>query len=209
MIDAATDWIGTAVAVVSTALVIVVGRFAFKRAIRDRRNLPYHLQIHTILVSVVGAFLAIGLLPIQSEVRAQVLSVLGILLSAIVALSSTTFVGNALAGIMLRVMKSFRAGDFIQFDDRLRRITDIGLFHTEMQVVTRDLVTIPYSLLVKSATRVTRRAGTFVNAAVSIGYTVPHGRVEAALKEAAAAAELTEPFVFVEDLLDHAIRYRV
>jgi small conductance mechanosensitive channel len=209
MIDRLIDFSGTVIAVGSTVLVILLGRFVLARSVRDKQTLPYHRQILTVAGSILGLFLAVALLPVSGEVRAQVLSVLGILLSAAIALSSTTFVGNAMAGIMLRLTRGFRAGDFVRFDDVVGRVSDVSLFHTEIQLITRDIVTVPNTILAQRNVQVTRRAGTFVNTDVSIGYTVPHGVVVAALLEAAQEAKLEEPFVLVEDLLDHAIRYRV
>lgn len=209
MVSSLSDLIGTSVTVIGTILLIALGRLTFKHTIKDKRSLPYHRQILTLLLSIVGSFVAVAFLPISTEVRSQILSVLGILLSAVVALSSSTFVGNAMAGITLRVMKGFRAGDFIQVDDLIGRVTDMGLFHTEMQLVTRDIVTVPNQLLIRKAVHVTRRGGTFVNTSVSLGYGVPHAEAEEALREAAENVELTEPFVLIEGLLDHAVEYRV
>lgn len=209
MLDWLTRFSGTAITVIATVAVVIGGRLILRKAVKDKRTLPYHRQFFSLLLALAGIFIAIALLPLPTEIRAQILSVLGILLSAIIALSSTTLVGNAMAGVMLRLTKGFRAGDFIEFDDLLGRVTDIGLFHTEMQLVTRDIVSVPNILLVQKAVRVTRKAGTFVNACVSIGYSEPRDRVETALKEAAEACELKDPFVFVEDLLDHAVRYRL
>lgn len=204
-----TDLIAPAATVAGTVVVIVIGRLILNRSITDARTVPYHRQIFSLAVTLIGLFVAIALLPIPSELRAQILSVLGILLSAVVALSSTTVVGNAMAGIMLRVMKGFRAGDFIQFDDKLGRVTDIGFFHTEMQLITRDIVTVPNTLLVQKAVTVTRRGGTFVAADVTIGYGHSHDKVESSLAQAAEACDLAEPFVLITELADHAVRYRV
>jgi hypothetical protein len=137
------------------------------------------------------------------------LSLFGILLSIVVAFSSTSLVGNAMAGVMLRSMRGFRAGNFVRFDDVLGRVTGISLYHTEIQLLTRDLVAVPNSVLAQKAVHVTRQSGTFVTASVSIGYDEPRGTVEAALKRAAEECDLTEVFVIVEDLMDHAIGYRV
>jgi small conductance mechanosensitive channel len=209
MLDRLLSLVGTVGAVGGSIVVIFIGRLILNRAVSDKRTVPYHRQFLTLIVSLVGLFLAIALLPLEATIRAQILSVLGIVLSAVIALSSTTLVGNAMAGIMLRLMKTYRAGDFVRFDDTLGRITDISLFHTEIQKVTRDLVAVPNSLLVSKAVHITRRDGTFVNAQVSIGYSEHHAAVEAALKEAAEQCELSEPFVLVDELLDHAVHYRV
>lgn len=91
---------------------------------------------------------------------------------------------------MLRLMKGFRAGDFVEVDERTGRVADIGLFHTEVQLVTRDILTVPNAILIQRMVRVTRRAGTFIDAAVSIGYATSYGSVEAALTEAAERSEL-------------------
>lgn len=209
MLEELLDLAGTAGAVVGAVLLIVLGRLILNKAISDKRTLPYHRQFLTLVVSLVGLFLAIALLPIEATVRAQILSAIGILISAVIALSATTLVGNAMAGIMLRLMRSFRPGDFVAFQDTIGRITDISLFHTEVQTVTRDIVAVPNSVLARTAVHVTRRDGTFISATVSIGYSDHHSRVEAALKRAAEHAKLEEPFVFVDELLDHAVRYRV
>lgn len=209
MIEIVLNYIGTLSTAIGAILIIGVGRLILARSVTDKRSLPYHRQILTLATVVVGLFLAVALLPVSAEIRGQVLSVMGVLLSAAIALSSTTFVGNAMAGVMLRVTKGFRAGDFIRFNSVVGRVADLSLFHTEIQLITRDIVTVPNMVLTQNAVHVTRRGGTFVNVDVSIGYTVPHETVMAALKEAAGQVELNEPFVLVEELLDHAIRYRV
>lgn len=209
MIETFFEYGGTLGTALGAVLIIGVGRFVLARSVTDKRSLPYHRQILTLATAVVGLFLAVAFLPVSAEIRGQVLSVMGVLLSAAIALSSTTFVGNAMAGIMLRVTKGFRAGDFVRFNSVVGRVADLSLFHTEIQLITRDIVTVPNMVLTQNAVHVTRRGGTFVNVDVSIGYTVPHETVITALKEAAEQVELSEPFVLVEELLDHAIRYRV
>ena len=206
-----TGFLGSLLAVLGTAALVVIIRIVFNRSIRKTasNSFPYHRQLITFTIVLIGLFLAIGFLPIEHEVKGQILSVLGVLFSAVIALSSTTLVGNAMAGIMLRLMHEFRAGDFIELEALVGRVTDFGIFHTEIQTITRDIVSLPNLLLVTKAVQVTRRGGTYVHVSVSIGYDVPHGKVEEALKQAAAEVSLKDPFVFVEQLLDHAVKYRV
>ena len=207
----AIDFLGSLIVVVAVVVLLVLIRFFLNRSIKKAsgNSLPYHRQLVTFAIVLLGLFLAIAFLPIEHEVKGQILSVLGILLSGVIALSSTTLVGNAMAGIMLRLMHEFRAGDFIEVEEMIGRVTDFGIFHTEIQTITRDIISLPNLLLVTKAVRVTRRGGTFINVCVSIGYDVPHHTVEEALREAAKAVELEDPFVFVEQLLDHAVQYRV
>ncbi|MFW5860891.1 MAG: mechanosensitive ion channel domain-containing protein [Spirochaetota bacterium] len=79
-------------------------------------------------------------LPISHEIRKQILSFIGVLLSAVIALSSTSLIGNAMAGIMLRVSKSYRPGDFIEVGSTRGRVFNQGLFSTEVQIINRDTV---------------------------------------------------------------------
>lgn len=209
MIDDMISALGTVITVIGTVVLVVIGRWLLDKYIADKRVLSYQRQLFTLAASLLGFVIAIAVLPISDTVRAQVLSLFGILLSVVVAFSSTSLVGNAMAGVMLRSMRGFRPGHFVRFDDVLGRVTGISLYHTEIQLVTRDLVAVPNSVLAQKAVHVTRQAGTFVNTSVSIGYDEPHGNVEAALKRAAENCDLTEVFVIVEELMDHAIAYRV
>lgn len=58
-----------------------------------------------------GLFIFVAFLPIETEIRNLIFSIFGILLSAVIALSSTTLVSNAMAGIMLRITHDFNGGD--------------------------------------------------------------------------------------------------
>ena len=53
------------------------------------------------------------------------------------------------------------------------------------------------------------REGTIIFSEISIGYDVPYTRVEELMLVAATDAGLEEPFVLVNELLDHAVSYRV
>ena len=53
----------------------------------------------------------------NDQLRGQFLSFFGILLSAAIALSSATLLGNALAGILLRVVAGFGIDDFVRVGD--------------------------------------------------------------------------------------------
>ncbi len=209
MLDNIVSTLGSVLTIIGTIALVVIGRWLLDKYIADKRTLAYQRQLFTFAASLLGFVVAIAVLPIQGAVRAQMLSLFGILLSIVVAFSSTSLVGNAMAGVMLRSMRGFRAGNFVRFDDVLGRVTGISLYHTEIQLVTRDLVQIPNSVLAQKAVHVTRQSGTFVNSSVSLGYDEPHGNVEAALKRAAEECDLTEVFVIVEQLMDHAIEYRV
>ncbi len=147
-------------------------------------------------------------LPINEASRGQLLSLLGLLVTAAVALSSTTFLGNAMAGIMLRGIRSFRPGDFVRIGEHVGRVSDQGILHTEIQTEDRDLTTLPNLYLITHPVKVMRSSGTVVSATISLGYEISHHEIEVHLLKAAAQAGLADPFVQVVDLGDFSISYR-
>ena len=164
-----------------------------------------------LLLAVLGGVFLVMLilqLPIGEAERGQLLSLLGILVTAAIALSSTTLIGNAMAGLMLRSIRNFRPGDFIVVDGHRGRVSELGLLRTEIQTERRNLTTLPNLYLVTTPVTVVRASGTFISATVSLGYNVPREKVELCLVEAAENAGLTEPFVFVLELGDFSIIYQ-
>jgi len=196
------------------AMALVVGVVALvHRAIRQRNNASLkqdHLREQLLLLALwlVGAVSFILALPIGEETKGQLLTLFGILLTAVIGLASTTFVGNAMAGLMLKGLRGLGPGDFIRVEGHFGRITDRGLFHTEIQTEDRDLVTLPNLYLVTNPLRILRPSGTVIAAKVSLGYDVGRTRIEAQLVAAAEAAGLQDPFVQLIDLGDFSVVWR-
>jgi hypothetical protein len=136
------------------------------------------------------------------------IGLIGLALTAVIALASTTFVSNAMAGLMLRSLRNFAPGDFIEVEDRFGRVTERGLFHTEIQGEDRSLTTIPNFMLATKPTTVIRASGTILSVEVSLGYDAARADVEEALLAGAEAAGLEEPFVQVMALGNFSVTYR-
>jgi len=209
LIESVRPLLPALIILVVAAILTLVVRQILKRLHGQRAESQYSRQLLTIGIVLIAIFALLLVLPLGDTVRGQLLGLLGILLSAMLALSSTTFIGNALAGLMLRVIRNFGPGDFIRVGDHFGRVSERGLFHTEIQTEDRDLITLPNLFLVSHPVRVMRSSGTLLSAVVSLGYDVAHSRAEAALLEAAQSAGLTDPFVSVLDLGDFAVQYRV
>ena len=168
----------------------------------------YREQGTRLLFRLAGVVLAIATLPMDGELRGQLFSLVGLLMSAAIALSSTTVMGNLMAGFMLRTVNSFRAGDYIEFRKELGRVSQRGLLHVEIQNETSELVTVPNLLLVQEPYNVVRSSGTVVSADVSLGYDVDRRDIEQALLSAIEKAELADGFVQIRELGDFSVSYR-
>lgn len=166
-------------------------------------------QALLLALTVVGIVVVMLAWPAGPNTRELLLGVVGLILSAVIALSSTTFVANAMAGLMLRSVQSFRPGDFIRVGEQFGRVTERGLFHTEIQTADRDLTTLPNLYLVSNPLTVVRASGTIVSATLSLGYDIAHSQIEPLLIEAAEQVGLRDPFVQITDLGDFSVGYRI
>jgi small-conductance mechanosensitive channel len=173
----------------------------------SEKRLPRQLALFAF--AGIGATLFVAVLPVAESIRGQMLTLSGLVISAIVALSSTTLIGNAMASMMIRLNKSFRTGDFIRVAEHFGRVTERGLFHTEIQTEDRELTALPNLYLASHPVSVVRSSGTIVSATLSLGYDVPHEKIERLLIEAAGEIGLEEPFVRFVGLGDFSITYRV
>jgi len=208
--DAAGGVIGWLVSAAPLAAVVVIAVVLFWQAERWYARKPRSLSRPAgMLVLTLAVLLALTLAaPVSDETRGDLIGLYGIALTAVIALASTTFVSNAMAGLMLRSLRNFAPGDFIRGGEDFGRVTERGLFHTEIQTEDSDLTTIPNLRLATTPTTVVRASGTIISATVSLGYDAPRGEVEAALLEAAGRAGLREPFVQVMELGDFSVTYR-
>lgn len=162
-----------------------------------------------LLIFFIGSVTTILILPIDQTTRENILTFGGLILTGIVAFSSTTVIRDAAAGITLRVISPFARGDYLETQDVFGRISEIGFFYTEVQTEDRSLVTLMNSNLLSEDFRTIPSTGTLLSAKVSLGYDVPRKAAETALLEAAEIMELEDPFVHVLDLGNFAITYRV
>lgn len=169
----------------------------------------FRFQMIILALVFAGLLTIIMALPISENSRGQLLSLLGILLSAAIALSSTTILGNMMAGFMLRIIKSFKPGDFIRVGEYFGRVSERGLFHIEIQTEDSDLMTLPNLYLVNNPLKVIRSSGTFITAQISFGYDIPRTKIENLLLKAAQNAKLKDPFVYVIELGDFSVTYRI
>lgn len=210
ILSAGSAWLPFAVALLATAAVITVARrWLIVRPVVLIGAGPFLRELVMLLLTGAGLALLVLTLPIGDSARGQILALIGLLLTAAITLSSTTFIGNAMAGLMLRAVHNFRAGDFLKVGEHFGRVSEQGFLHTEIQTEDRDLTTLPNLYLVTTPVTVIRSSGTIISATVSLGYDVARHRVETQLKVAAERAELSDPFVQILDLGDFSVTYRL
>ena len=198
---------------VLTIVVVVLLLFIFHKVLLGNKSLSQEAKlprkIILLVLYIMGIIVIASALPVTESTRNQVISLIGLLLSGVIAFSSTTIVANVMAGIVLRFTQPFRTGDFIRVDGFFGRVSEKGIFDTEIQTEQRELISFTNSYLMSHPLQVVRSSGTIISASLSLGYDIHHARIEPLLIKAAELSELEGPFVQIIELGDHAISYRI
>ncbi len=205
----AGNWFPTLMTAALFYLVYIAAKKLLERQAKGKTDKALIKSIVLFSIAFIGIISVILALPMDPEQKGQVTSLIGIVLSAVLGLSSTTFIGNALAGISLKLRNSFKPGDFIEVDEIFGRVTEQGLFHTEIQTADRDLTSLPNMTLATNSVKVTRQSGTIISVECSLGYDVNRLKIEEALLKAGKDCGLVEPFVHIISLGDFSIVYRL
>ena len=175
-------------------------RYMSRRSAKVPGKGTFSRQLTLSALAVVFLVALIIAAPLGDEATQSLITLFGIGITGVIALSSTTLASNAMAGLMLRAVRNFKRGDYIRVGDFLGRVTERGLFHTEIQNVRSDLVTMPNLYLASNPVTVIRPSGTFVTVSLSLGYDVAHQKIEGYLVEAAEACGFVEAFVRILEL---------
>ena len=200
---------GTAVTVFFVVIAYMATQYLLTKTGIERKIGSLMRQMVLFIIVSIGFMMIVLSLPFSESTKGQLFSLFGIVISATFALSSTTFLGNALAGIMNRTINSFQPGDFIQVNNFFGRVSDRGLFHVEIQNEDRDLTTLPNLYLATNPVKVSRSSGTIISAFCSLGYDVSRIKIEKCLIEAAKEAGLNDPFVYITELGDFSVVYKI
>ncbi len=169
----------------------------------------FPVQLVMMLLMLIGVLAFVMTLPLSEESRSDVMRLIGIVLSGIIAFSSTNILANLMAGVLLRIIKPFATGDFIRVGEFFGRVSQRGLFDTEIQSEARELITIPNTYLVKNPITTTPNSGAIVSVSLSLGYDVHHSKIEPLLIKAADESGLERAFVHILELGDFSVTYRI
>ncbi len=190
-------------------ILLFLNSWIFKRIKSVSSNEDITKGIISFILVLIGAITFILVLPIEKDLKGQVLGFLGIVLSAGIALSSTTVLGNMIAGIMNNSMKRFRNGDLIKIGDFHGKVTQKSIFHTEIQLEDSNFITIPNLYIANNPVKLTRKTNTVISTSVSLGYDVPRDKIEKTLIDAAISAGLKTPYVYITGLGDFSVVYKI
>jgi len=173
----------------------------------NEKKFPF--QILMLILSIVSVLAIIMTLPIDVDFRDEIMRLIGILLSGIIAFSSTSIISNLMAGILLRITKPFKTGDFIKIDTLFGRVSERGLFDTEIQSENREFIALPNAYLIKNPILAIPSSDAIVSTRLSLGYDIHHLKIEPLLIQSARDCGLEHPFVHILELGDFSVTYKI
>ncbi len=190
-------------------ILLILNSWIFKKIKSTASNGNITKGAISFFLVLFGILVFILVLPIDKSHKGQILSFLAIIISAGIALSSTTVLGNLIAGIMNNSMNRFRNGDLIKIEDFHGRVTKKSIFHTEIQLEDSNFITIPNLYIANNPVKLTRKTKTVISTSVSLGYDVSRTDIEEALLDAAFSTGLTDPYVYIMSLGDFSVVYKI
>ena len=197
------------IAVVLTFLIIIIINKVMGEKFTVTKGRAMVKRVIVLTVAILGVFIFVVLLPMEASAKEQVLKLIGLIFTALIAFASTTFFSNLVAGIMIKLIKGYKIGDFIKVNEHFGKVTELDLLHTEIQTIERDLVTFPNYFIIQTPVTTLRNSGTIISSTVSLGYDESRNKIQAAMLKAAKKAGLENPFVSVIELGDFSVTYRV
>ncbi len=214
MLDTLFGWLGS-LAPTAVTLVLVILVLSITRRLMERRRIrtggpKIGTQVALTLLGVGGLLAVLLVLPINDTARGQIIGLVGIVISASIALSSGTLVSNAMAGLVIRVVgRRLNIGDIVVLEGHAGRITELGLFAAQIQTRDRNLTWVPNQWIIDRPSTLIRPSGTIIWTRVSLSYGEDRAKIEPLLVEAAGAAGLENAFAYVHELGNHAVTYSV
>ena len=210
MTDFSAPYLPLLVVTIVCAIGLALGHIfllARRKDLGSEARLPRQLILF--VMTVLSLVLMLIVAPLPDATRNNILTLMGIALSAVIALASTSFVTNFMAAVMLRVTRPFGVGDFIRVGELFGKVSERGLFDTEIQTESRELIAIPNATFITQSVSVARSSGVIISTTLSLGYDISCDEVEPLMLAAAQGAGLSDPYVHIIALGDFSVSYRV
>jgi small-conductance mechanosensitive channel len=144
----------------------------------------------------------------------KIIAFIGIGVGVLVSLSSTSTIGNAVAGLILHVSRPIREGDFVEIDGKLGDVVSIEYLFVHIRTIKDEVVSIPSLMVLNNKIiNYSKLDNVIVHVTLTLGYDIDPGLVEGLLTDAAKNTDdvIDEPpaFIIVKSLNDHCVEYEL
>ena len=172
-----------------------------------------------ILRVILYAFTVIVIYPYLPGSDSAIFQGVSVFIGVIFSLSSSSAIGNLVAGTVITYMRPFKVGDRIKIGDVVGFVVEKSAMVTRIRTVKNEYITFPnQTVLTSSITNYNyssreKEDGLILNAEVTMGYSVPWRKVHELLIESAEKTVYTQktpkPYVLQTALDDNFCRYQI
>lgn len=192
-------------------LFIMSLRFTFY-ALKNLRKGSHDKFLSRLIRSLVNLafFLFIGVIVLeQLGVSDQVIQLIGVVITGIIAFSSTSFILNLMSGMIIHLNEPFKTGHIIKYGDKLAKVINTTSMYTELYTFDKQHISVPNSHFIKEGTINYSKDAFRVSSKIGIAYGINRNDVEGALLKAAETTNLNDIFVTIPKLDQHFVTYEV
>ncbi|MFH1789154.1 MAG: mechanosensitive ion channel domain-containing protein [Candidatus Altiarchaeota archaeon] len=186
-------------------------RHLYRKYKIPKRN---YLIIRNIALFTIYFTAAVLILLSIPGVDEKALTLIGIGLGVLVSLSSTSTVGNIVAGVIIHLTRPITEGDRVEIDGIEGDVLSIELLFMHIKTIRNEIVSIPsLQVLTNRIINYSHMEHVAVPVSVSIGYGVGSAKVKKLLAKAALETRdivrKPEPYVLITRLGDYSVTYEL
>jgi small-conductance mechanosensitive channel len=168
---------------------------------------------------LIYAFTIIVIYPYLPGSDSAVFQGVSVFVGIVLSLSSSSAIGNLIAGLVITYMRPFQIGDRIRIGDVVGFVVEKSAIVTRIRTVKNEYVTFPNRTVLNSSiinynySSREKEDGLILSIDITMGYTVPWRKVHELLISAASNTPYTQkkpqPFVLQTALDDFYCRYQI
>jgi small conductance mechanosensitive channel len=207
--------------IVGAVILLLIGiwlvKFISRRVERLLARAQFDETLHTFLTRLIYyslyALLVIIILSILGVPMGSIIAILGAAALA-VGLALQDSLKNIASSILIIILKPYVVGDFVEINDRIGRVYEVGLYHTRIRTPDNKILYIPNSeAMSENIINYSRLAITRVDMVFGIGYDDDLRQAKQILIEILNDDERIlddpEPIVAVKELADNSVNFVV
>lgn len=170
--------------------------------------LKVRLAVRTLIV-LIALFMILLLIPGMNQ---SIIALVGLGLGLIVSLSSTTTIGNAVAGSIIYLTRPIREGDRVEIDGVLGDVVSLELLFVHLKTIKDEIVSIPALKVLNSRiVNYSQLEKIILHVSLTLGYELDPGKVEKlllkSLDETEGILPDPAPFIMIRALNDYTVEY--
>jgi small-conductance mechanosensitive channel len=177
-------------------------------------NIPrgYYLKVRALVRALIIVFTFFMIMLFIPGVDQKVIALVGVGIGLLVSLSSTTTIGNAVAGGILYMTRPLSEGDRVKIDGVMGDVVSLELLFVHLKTIKDEIVSIPALKVLNSMIiNYSRLDKVIVHVSLTLGYDLDPGLVEDLMLKAVAETEGIipdpKPFLLIRALDDFTVEY--